>query len=286
MNRVSRLFISRVAGRRFLSLRSNVKQRQFLFAGRTPVAQSKVAFMASESTPLEIHSWRRAYMNAERPYLLEAEMPSKDPFLFFDAWFRNVASKTDLSFEEVNAVALATSDKNGQPSCRMVLLKAYDKVGFSFYTNYCSKKGLDMEANPKAAMLFFWPSVHWQVRIEGVVEKLPLAAADEYWFKRPIDSRIGSSVSEQSAVVPSRDYLNARANELRQSVQEHDPKTAVPRPAHWGGYVLIPREFEFWQGQSDRLHDRIRFRRSDDGQPNTEHTHTGDNGWVYERLAP
>jgi len=224
-------------------------------------------------------------MNVERPYLLETEMPSKDPFLFFDAWFRDVASKTDLSFEEINAVSLATSDQDGQPSCRMVLLKAYDTVGFSFYTNYTSKKGRDLEVNPKAAMLFFWPKVHWQIRIEGVVEKLPASAADEYWFRRPIDSRIGSAASEQSTVVPSREYLTNRADELRKGAQGLDPSTAVSRSPHWGGYVLLPRTFEFWQGQSDRLHDRIRFRRVKEGEPITEHAHHGDNGWVYERLA-
>jgi len=225
-------------------------------------------------------------MSEERPVLLETEMPSKDPFLFFDHWFRNVTSKTDLSFEEINAVALATSDQDGQPSCRMVLLKAYDKEGFSFYTNYDSKKGRDLEVNPKAAMLFFWPKVHWQIRIEGEVEKLPESAADEYWFRRPIDSRIGSSVSEQSTVVPSREYLTKRAEELRKGAEGLDPTTAVPRPPHWGGYVLLPRTFEFWQGQSDRLHDRIRFRRLKDGETITEHANHGDNGWVYERLAP
>ncbi|GMT18179.1 hypothetical protein PFISCL1PPCAC_9476, partial [Pristionchus fissidentatus] len=149
-------------------------------------------------------AWRKPYREDPQG-LREEELPTKDPFKLFDYWFREVASrKEELTFEEINAVSVATVSADGRPSSRMVLLKSYDEVGFVFYTNYDSRKGQQLAANPNAAMLFYWPLYHRQVRVEGVIERLPTEAAEAYWNTRPISSRIGGKASAQSTVIPDR----------------------------------------------------------------------------------
>jgi pyridoxamine 5'-phosphate oxidase len=150
-----------------------------------------------------------------------------------------------------------------------VLLKSFDDRGFVFFTNYQSQKGNELNENPRAALLFYWPGLWRQVRIEGEVEKISAAESEEYFQSRPLGSRLGAWASNQSEVVENRETLEARFAELQQRFGED-----VPRPEHWGGYRVKPNSIEFWQGRDNRLHDRLRYRREEDG------------GWVIERLAP
>ncbi len=184
----------------------------------------------------------------------------------FDTWWKEALNSEIL---EVNAMTLATATKAGLPSARIVLLKDYDRRGFVFFTNYNSHKGRQMEDNPQAALVFFWKELERQVRIEGAIEKVSDAESDAYFFSRPLSSRIGAWASPQSEVINDRDILEENVKNL--SAQFGD---TVARPAHWGGYRLVPTLIEFWQGRSSRLHDRIQYTRLQDG------------GWKIERLAP
>ena len=187
------------------------------------------------------------------------------PFTQFDAWFAE-AIKAELP--EPNAMTLATCDAAGRPSARVVLIKGVDERGMVFFTNYQSHKGQDLAANNRAALLFFWPELERQIRIEGRVETVSAADSDEYYQSRPPLSRIGAWASPQSQVLPSRTDLEAR---FAAFAAEHGENP--PRPAHWGGYRVVPSFFEFWQGRRSRLHDRICYRLS-------------DREWRLERLAP
>ena len=187
------------------------------------------------------------------------------PFTQFDAWFSE-ALKAELP--EPNAMTLATCDAAGRPSARVVLIKGFDERGMVFFTNYQSHKGQDLAANNRAALLFFWPELERQIRIEGRVETISAADSDEYYQSRPALSRIGAWASPQSQVLPSRTDLEAR---FAAFAAEHGENP--PRPAHWGGYRVVPSFFEFWQGRRSRLHDRICYRLS-------------EGAWRIERLAP
>lgn len=189
-----------------------------------------------------------------------------DPFQQFDAWFR-IALEAEIP--DVNAAALATCTPDGRPSNRMVLLKGADPRGFVFFTNYLSRKARELDANPHAALCIFWAPLERQVRVEGVVEKVSVAESDDYHRSRPRGSQLGAWCSVQSEVIPSRAVLEQRLAELEKQFENKE----VPRPPNWGGYRLIPESIEFWQGRVNRLHDRIRFRRS-------------DSQWIRERLAP
>ena len=166
-------------------------------------------------------------------------------------------------------MTLATADKDGRTSARIVLMKSFDDQGFVFYTNYNSRKGQDFEDNPRACLLFYWSQLWRQVRIEGEVEKVSAAESDEYFHSRPLGSKIGAWASDQSQPVESREQLEKR-------FEEFDLKFAdnVPRPPHWGGYRVKPNIIEFWQGRENRLHDRLRYTLQTDG------------GWLIERLGP
>lgn len=170
---------------------------------------------------------------------------------------------------EPNAMVVATADAQGRPNVRTVLLKGLDDEGLVFYTNYESAKGHELAANPYASILFPWVDLQRQVRLTGPVRRVEPATSDAYFASRPYGSRIGALASPQSEVIPSRAVLE----EVRDELLERYPE-AVPRPEHWGGYVVAPESVEFWQGRPDRLHDRLRYRRGDDG------------AWVVERLAP
>ncbi|EJD73561.1 pyridoxamine 5'-phosphate oxidase [Loa loa] len=226
-----------------------------------------------EKFGVDIKNLRKPYCNKEEPFLLEENLPSKNPFELFDIWFRNVAKNKNVTFEEVNAVCLSTVINN-QPKSRMVLMKEYDREGLCFYTHYNSAKGMQIDRNPHASMLFYWPHVDRQVRMEGKLEKLPVEAAEAYWYHRPLKSRIGSKVSEQSKMIPNRQYLEDKKVELEKLVAEKGEE-AITRPEDWGGYRLRPHYFEFWQGQTDRIHDRIVFEK---GADETE--------WLIKRLSP
>ncbi len=193
---------------------------------------------------------------------------ANDPFDQFKEWWEEA---TSVEIDEVNAMTLATVDSAGKPSARIVLLKGYTKEGFVFFTNYESAKGQELAANPNAAILFFWKELERQIRIEGTVEKISSADSDAYFHSRPAGSRIGAWVSPQSKVIPDRSYLEENYQRL---VAQYPDESKVPRPSHWGGYLVKPISFEFWQGRSSRLHDRLKFTQSESGD------------WARERLAP
>jgi pyridoxamine 5'-phosphate oxidase len=172
---------------------------------------------------------------------------------------------------EANAMVFATADARGRPSARTVLLKVVDDRGFVLYTNLESRKGREARENPWASLVFAWTPLHRQIVVTGAVEPVPDAEADAYFASRPHGSRLGALASPQSRVIPSRAVLDEARAELE---QRHPPGSDVPRPAHWGGLRVVPDSVEFWQGRPDRLHDRLRYRRTDDGR------------WVVERLAP
>jgi len=187
------------------------------------------------------------------------------PLAQFDKWFKE-ALKAELP--EPNAMTLATCDSQARPSARIVLIKEYDERGFVFFTNYESHKAQDLTANNRASLLFFWPELERQIRIQGRVEKVSAAASDDYYRSRPLASRIGAWASPQSQVLPSRTALEARVSAFEAEYGENPP-----RPAHWGGYRVVPQVMEFWQGRRDRLHDRIQYR-------------LNNGEWKIERLAP
>ena len=190
-----------------------------------------------------------------------------DPFGQFTLWWEEALS---AEIDEVNAMVLSTVKKDGRPSARIVLLKGYDDKGFVFFTNYESNKGEELHKLPYASLLFFWKELERQIRIEGICEKIPPEESDEYFFSRPIGSRLGAWASPQSRVIDGREILENNAEELSQKYIEGN----VPRPPHWGGYRILPSSFEFWQGRSSRLHDRILY------------TNNESNQWKIQRLAP
>ena len=190
-----------------------------------------------------------------------------DPFALFRSWF---AQALAASLHEPNAMALATATPDGLPSVRLVLLKALDDRGFTFFTNYDSRKGLELAANPRASVLFPWHPLERQVRVEGTVELVTPAESDDYFVNRPLGSKLGAWASRQSEVIPDREYLERQHAELSAKY----PDGNVPRPPHWGGYRLLPESIEFWQGRPSRLHDRILFTRRDGGR------------WERRRLSP
>ena len=192
----------------------------------------------------------------------------RDPIEQFDRWLKEL-SHHGVSELDTISMTLATADENGQPSARIVLLKSYDHRGFVFYTNYHSRKGRELDENSRVSLLFYWPAVARQVRIEGKVEKVSQEESDQYFASRPLGSRIGAWASEQSRPVENRELLEKRFEEFSEKFGDN-----VPRPPHWGGYRVKPATIEFWQGRDNRLHDRLRYRRQDDGS------------WMIERLAP
>ncbi len=198
--------------------------------------------------------------------LLE-EAVNPNPFLQFEAWMEDVV-KSELY--NLNPMTLSTISKNGFPSSRIVLLKSFDENGFVFYTNYQSKKGIELTEHPKASLNFFWHELERQVRIEGEVEKTSDKDSDEYFAIRPRESQIGAWASAQSAKLDSRNALDSRVEELQKQFEGR----IIPRPPHWGGFILKPVYFEFWQGRPNRLHDRLTY------------TKQNSETWLIERLSP
>lgn len=206
---------------------------------------------------------RKDYMQAS---LDEAELGT-EPISFFRKWF----DEADISkVNEVNAMTLATVDEHSKPHARIVLLKAIDDRGFTFFTNYDSNKGKNIAANPHAALVFFWPELERQVRIEGLIEKVTAEESDDYYLNRPRGSRLGAWASPQSSVIENRAVLEANEKKYH----EHFEGKEIHRPEHWGGYRLLPNRIEFWQGRPSRLHDRICFEAD------------GSGNWQKFRLAP
>lgn len=213
------------------------------------------------------HRKTHARKEYEQAALDEATVAG-DPIAQFAAWYDAAVA---AGVPEPEAMTLSTATPDGRPSARVVLLRGFDARGFCFFTNYSSRKGRELEANPWAALTFHWADLERQVRIEGRVERTTAAESDEYFHSRPSTSRIGAWSSPQSDVIAGRAALEDLFARFR---AEHPDDTAIPRPSHWGGFRLVPERIEFWQGRPSRLHDRLRFRRDASG------------GWVIERLAP
>ena len=199
--------------------------------------------------------------------MTENQQLDPDPFKQFTRWFAD-AEQAGLPLR--NAMTLATASRAGKPSARMVLLKEVDARGFVFYTNYQGRKARELKENPFAALVFYWQPLSRQVRVEGAVERVPADESDRYFASRPRGHQLEAHVSAQSQVIKDRVFLEEQFKVFIQTVEGQE----VPRPAHWGGYRLIPDTLEFWQEGEHRLHDRLLYRRIDNGQ------------WVIERLAP
>ena len=197
--------------------------------------------------------------------LIESEALA-DPVEQFREWF---VAATSAGVPEPNAMTLATAGADGRPDARIVLLKGFDARGFSFFTNRESRKGRELAANPFAALVFFWPALERQVRVEGRVELVSDAEADAYFALRPPGARLGAWASRQSEVVSGREVLETALADIEREYADGN----IPRPPHWGGYRVVPDVVEFWQGRPSRLHDRLRYRKA-------------DAGWLIERLSP
>lgn len=204
--------------------------------------------------------------NYTRGSLLESEVHN-NPLEQFKMWFQEALEGEIL---EPNAMTLATVSPEGQPSARIVLLKNLDERGFVFFTNYYSQKGTHLAQNPQAALVFYWDKLERQVRIEGAIEKVSAEESDAYFYTRPINSQLGAYISDQSQVIPNREFLESKLTELTAKYEGQK----IPRADHWGGYRVIPKVIEFWQGRPSRLHDRLRYNL------------TETNSWIIERLAP
>ncbi len=211
---------------------------------------------------MSVHESRKDY---NRLSLSEGEL-DPDPIRQFHRWFEEA---TLSEIPEPNAMVLATASPDARPSARIVLLRGYDERGFVFFTNYESRKGRELEANPHAALAFHWHDLERQVRVEGPVVRSSAEESDAYFQSRPAGSRLGAWASRQSEVIADREILEARirAFELQYA------GGPIPRPEHWGGYRVVPTVIEFWQGRPSRLHDRLRYTRS-------------EGGWLIERLSP
>ncbi len=202
-----------------------------------------------------------------RAKTLEITDVQANPIQQFNEWLQEAL---DSQIKEANAMTIATVDAQGKPAARIVLLKGFDENGFIFYTNYDSRKGQELAANPNIAVVFFWKDLERQIRIEGIVEKVAPEISLNYFHSRPKGSQIGAWASPQSQVIPDRSILEQNVIDLRKKYRDVDK---LPIPAHWGGYQIKPTFLEFWQGRSSRLHDRISYTLI-------------ENEWKIERLAP
>ena len=204
----------------------------------------------------------------DQPTALSKTNVDSNPIRQFQVWIEDVRAH-GVSEQDAISMTLATATGDGNPDARIVLLKGFDDRGFVLYTNYQSRKANELRENPRACLLFYWSQLWRQVRIEGTVEKVSNEESDEYFQSRPLGSKLGAWASDQSEEIESRAILETRFVELEKQFGDN-----VPRPPHWGGYRVRPHTIEFWQGQENRLHDRLRYKLQQDGT------------WLIERLAP
>lgn len=216
-----------------------------------------------DTPPLDITNSRHDYAG---PGLRRPDL-DPDPVRQFSVWFTDAAG---AGLRDANAMSLATATPEGEPSVRIVLLKGFDERGFVFFTNYSSEKGRQLEANPRAALAFYWMQLERQIRIAGTVQRTSREESAHYFHSRPRGSQLGAWVSHQSEAVDARRVLDARLAVMIERFAEGE----IPLPAHWGGYRVQPQTVEFWQGRPNRLHDRFLYKRQANG------------GWLIERLAP
>ena len=202
------------------------------------------------------------------PTALTKASVDPNPIRQFEKWFQELPA-AGVSAQDAISMTLATAATDGLPGARIVLMKSYDDRGFVFYTNYNSRKGAELTENPRACLLFYWSLLWRQVRIEGAVEKVSAEESEQYFHSRPLGSKTGAWASNQSQPIANRTELEKRFEEFNLKFADN-----VPRPPHWGGYRVIPEVIEFWQGQENRLHDRLRY------------TRQTDDSWIIERLAP
>lgn len=212
----------------------------------------------------DLGDYRKSYEKSE---LLESNIP-EDPINLFNRWFHEVEDFGGV--DEVNAMTVSTIGLDGFPKSRVVLLKKFNEEGFIFFTNYNSEKGKAILENPNICLSFFWHSMERQVIIKGIVEKTSKIVSDNYFASRPKGSQLGALVSAQSEVIPNREYLEENLKQLEKEYEGKD----VPRPEFWGGFLVKPTEVEFWQGRPNRLHDRIRYKLSENYY------------WNIQRLSP
>jgi pyridoxamine 5'-phosphate oxidase len=217
----------------------------------------------NDDAPQQLPFIRKDYMLAA----LDETVTGSDPIAFFHQWFREAQA---AGIDDVNAMTLATVDVEGRPHARIVLLKGLEEAGFTFFTNYESAKGHQIDGSPHAALVFFWKDLERQVRIEGIVQQVSAEESDAYFQSRPIGSRIGAWASPQSSPIAHRQILEERVTHFEEQYGDE-----IPRPSFWGGYRVQPLLIEFWQGRSNRLHDRILFTRAELGVE-----------WEICRLAP
>ena len=196
--------------------------------------------------------------------LIEHQLP-KEPIKLFQIWFEELCKSNSVL--EPNAMTLSTVGNENKPRNRVVLLKKFSEKGFVFYTNYKSKKGIDINNNPNVSVSFFWPSFERQVIIEGICSKITNKESDKYFYSRPIDSQIGAIISDQSSEIPNRDYIENKFDSFKSD------NTEILRPLNWGGYIINPINIEFWQGRKNRLHDRILY-------------YKNNSSWLFKRLSP
>ena len=209
----------------------------------------------------DLSDYRTSY---DKSSLVEENLPS-NPYKLFDKWFDELCESNSVI--EPNAMTLSTVDFKNRPRNRVVLLKKISKKGFVFYTNYDSRKGIDINNNQNVSISFFWPSFERQVIIEGICSKISAIDSDKYFYSRPIESQIGAIVSNQSTVIPDREHIENKFNSFKLKNPE------ISRPSNWGGYIIEPRNIEFWQGRKNRLHDRIIY-------------HYDETKWSISRLSP
>ncbi|KAK8741032.1 hypothetical protein OTU49_002456 [Cherax quadricarinatus] len=240
------------------------------------------AALGDKSMSINIGGMRAPY-KCQREAFTENDLVAKEPFAQFAAWFDEARQTPGIL--ETNAMCLATATKCGKPSARMVLLKGYGKDGFSFFTNYNSRKGQELAENAQASLCFYWEPLKRQVRVEGYVEKLSEEVSTEYFHSRPQGSQIAACISPQSQVIPGRHVLTEKDELMHEEYKDEDK--VIPKPECWGGFRVVPEVIEFWQGQTSRVHDRICFRKlMTDEVIDESLTKPGEDGWVYERLAP